>query len=213
MIIISSSSSSSIVLILLFYCCYCCYCCYCLLLIVYWLWSIVYCVWFIVYCLLGQGTLPDLRGVHGCSKASSNGISLVSGILQRIVTCPVDVYWTFPTGPQGNFPMEFRFCDFRRVIVCPDWGMHMMLHHTAPRSPALVHVEDRIQEANILLQKILLRNTSTIFCSTDYSSTILCSEYYVRQTLVRYSAILLRYSVRRLYYFAPEVSRKKSRKR
>ena len=32
----------------------------------------------------------------GCQLHCSNGISLVSSIFQRIVTCPVDAYWNCP---------------------------------------------------------------------------------------------------------------------
>ena len=50
----------------------------------------------------------------------SDGPSLVSCMFQRIVTSPVDVHWNSPTDVQWHVPMEFSFCDFWRVISCPD---------------------------------------------------------------------------------------------
>ena len=51
--------------------------------------------------------------------AFSNIVSLVSGIFQRIVTYPVDYYWTCPMDDQWHFPMEFSCCDVWCVIFCP----------------------------------------------------------------------------------------------
>ena len=40
--------------------------------------------------------------------AVSNLISLVSGMFQSIVTCPVDFDWKFPMDIHWNFAMEFH---------------------------------------------------------------------------------------------------------
>ena len=57
---------------------------------------------------------------NGCSVAVSNGSSLLSGIFQRIVTFPVDLYWNSPMDVHCHFPMEFHFCDFWCVIFVPE---------------------------------------------------------------------------------------------
>ena len=41
--------------------------------------------------------------------AFANGFSLVSGIFQRIVTCPVDFYWKCPMAFQWHLPTESTF--------------------------------------------------------------------------------------------------------
>ena len=46
-----------------------------------------------------------------CSVACSNIVSLVSGISERIVTRPVDVYWNSLMDVQWHFRMEFHFCE------------------------------------------------------------------------------------------------------
>ena len=58
-----------------------------------------------------------LRDHRGCSVAFANGISLVGGMIKRIVTCTVDFQWSCPTDRQRRFPMELQFCDFKRVIL------------------------------------------------------------------------------------------------
>ena len=57
---------------------------------------------------------------NGFSVAFANGISHVSGISQRIVTCPVDCYWSCPMDFQWHFQMDFHCCEIWCVIVCPD---------------------------------------------------------------------------------------------
>ena len=66
----------------------------------------------------------NLRSHRGFSVAFSNGFqwcflfqrdSLVSGMFQRIITCPVDSYWKCPVDVQWHFPMEFHFLW---VLVC-----------------------------------------------------------------------------------------------
>ena len=52
--------------------------------------------------------------------AFSNGISLASGIVQRIVTDLVDINWNRPMDVQWHFPMELHICDFWCVIFCPE---------------------------------------------------------------------------------------------
>ena len=51
---------------------------------------------------------PDLPGHTSggttCLVVFSNRMSLFSGIVQRIVTCPVDCYWNVPMNVQGHFP-------------------------------------------------------------------------------------------------------------
>ena len=56
----------------------------------------------------------------GCSVACSNKSSLVSGMLQRIVTFPVDFHWNPQMDLQWHSPIELPFCDFRRVTFCPE---------------------------------------------------------------------------------------------
>ena len=72
-----------------------------------------------------------LRNHRGFSAAFSNIISLVSGIFQRIGTCPVDVYWIRPMDLQWHFPTDFPFCEFWCVIFCPEEP-----HCTATRPPS-----------------------------------------------------------------------------
>ena len=55
----------------------------------------------------------------------SNGMSLFSGMFQRIVTCSVDVYWDCPMDFQRHFPMDFNFVDFWCVIFCPDFSKRL----------------------------------------------------------------------------------------
>ena len=54
---------------------------------------------------------------NGCSVAFSNGISLVSGMFQRIVTFPVDFHWNCPMDCQRHFPLTFHVCDFWCVML------------------------------------------------------------------------------------------------
>ena len=45
---------------------------------------------------------------NGLSVACANGISLLSGMFQRIVTFQVDFHWKCPMDVQWHFPMEFH---------------------------------------------------------------------------------------------------------
>ena len=47
-------------------------------------------------------------------------LSLVSGISQGIVTCPVDVYRNCPMDFQWHFPTNLILCEIWCVIVCPE---------------------------------------------------------------------------------------------
>ena len=64
-----------------------------------------------------------LRNNRGFSVASSNGLSVAfsSGIscfmLQRIVTCPVDLLLELANGFSVTFPMESHLCEIWCVIV------------------------------------------------------------------------------------------------
>ena len=76
---------------------------------------------------------------NGCSVVFSNKMSLAGGMFQRIVTCPVDLYWICPMDVQRHFPLESHFCDFRRVILCPERGgreAHAARPAAPPRLPA-----------------------------------------------------------------------------
>ena len=57
---------------------------------------------------------------NGCSVAVPNGMSFVSGICQRIVTCPVDFYWNCPTKIQWHFSTDFHVCE----IWCNSTNSH-----------------------------------------------------------------------------------------
>ena len=57
---------------------------------------------------------------NGLSGAFSHIILLFSGIVQRIVTCRVDVHWNSPMDFQWRFPMDFHLCDFWCVTFCPE---------------------------------------------------------------------------------------------
>ena len=69
---------------------------------------------------------------NGCSGAFPDIISLVSGMFQRSVTFPVDLNWKCPMDVQWHFPMEFHFCDFWCVIVCPEIGRSALPVAAAP---------------------------------------------------------------------------------
>ena len=69
---------------------------------------------------LGNHRGSPVASSTGFSVACSNGSSLVSGMFQKIVTCLVDFAIQIPSGFQWHFPMDFHFCDFWCVIVCPD---------------------------------------------------------------------------------------------
>ena len=78
-----------------------------------------------------------LRNHRGFSVACSKGISLFSGIFQRIVICPVDFYWNCPMDFRWHFPVEFHFCEIWCVIFCPEqrhWTKHK--HVSATRTSA-----------------------------------------------------------------------------
>ena len=49
---------------------------------------------------------------NGLSVAFSNGISHVSGMFQRIITCPVDFNWNCRMDFQWHFRMDFHCCEF-----------------------------------------------------------------------------------------------------
>ena len=77
------------------------------------------------YCKPENRHLGNRRGFpvassDGLSVASSNIFSLFSGILQRIVTCPVDVYWKSPMDSQWHFPTKCHFYDFWCGSFCPE---------------------------------------------------------------------------------------------
>ena len=59
---------------------------------------------------------------NGCSVAFSNGTSLFSGMLERIVTRPVDLLPEMSNGFQRHVhsPMDANVCEIWCVIVCPD---------------------------------------------------------------------------------------------
>ena len=50
----------------------------------------------------------------------AKGISLVSGMFQRIVTCPVDVYWNCPMDCQRHCLMKVHACENWCVIFRPE---------------------------------------------------------------------------------------------
>ena len=61
---------------------------------------------------------------NGCSVVCSNIISLVSGIIQRIVTCPMDLYWNCPTDFRWHVPMMFICYEIWCVVFCPEqWNL------------------------------------------------------------------------------------------
>ena len=75
--------------------------------------------------------LRNHRGVsvafpNRCSVSFSNIISLVSGIVQKIVTFQVDFHWDFPMDVQRHFPMDFKLCDFWCVIFAPSEGQESL---------------------------------------------------------------------------------------
>ena len=52
----------------------------------------------------------------------SDVISFFCGIIQRIVTSPMDFHWNCPMDFQWHAPTECRFCNFWCAIFCPDHG-------------------------------------------------------------------------------------------
>ena len=56
---------------------------------------------------------------NGFSVTFSNGFSLCSGMFQRIVTFPVDLYRKCSMDLQ-HFPLDFHFCEFWCIIFCPE---------------------------------------------------------------------------------------------
>ena len=65
---------------------------------------------------------------NGSSVAFSNTVSLVSCILHRIVSFPVDFHWNCPMNCQWHVPALVHLCDFRRVVFRPDNIMYNMMY-------------------------------------------------------------------------------------
>ena len=81
------------------------------------IYTYVYIYIYIYIMHTGNRHLGNHRGFsvalsNRCLVACSNGISLVSGISQRIVTFPVDVHWKCPMDVQWHRPIQFHFCEF-----------------------------------------------------------------------------------------------------
>ena len=72
-------------------------------------------------------------------------VSTCHRYFQRIVTFPVDCYWKCLMEFHLHFPIEFHFCDFWRVIFCPD---------CAARIPFYPPADERIRHAGEVWQHV-----------------------------------------------------------